>query len=176
MISYANALAWAGDLVGARAIASEVLARFRSAFGARNPVTLAAATNFAAALRLSGDRNEAYSVDQVTVRELEQAVGPAHPCTLAASNGLAIDLYLNHEMESALELFRELVGRAHRTLGQDHPDTISFEANLGLCRTAAGGSEGGGADRQRALTRLGTDSFVTSSGGWIECDIEPPEA
>jgi hypothetical protein len=153
-----------------------VLARFRSAFGARNPVTLAAATNFAATLRLSGDRNEAYSVDQVTVRELEQAVGPAHPCTLAASNGLAIDLCLNHEVESALELFRTLVGRAHRTLGPDHPDTISFEANLELCRAIGSSFEDGSADRQRALARLRPDSLITSSGGWIECDIEPPEA
>lgn len=176
MISYANALTRAGDLVGARAIASEVLARLRSVFGAGNPVTLAAATNFAVVLRLSGDRNEAYSVDQVTAREFEQAVGAEHPYTLTASNGLAIDLYLNHEVRSAIDHFQDLVGRARRTLGEDHPDTLRFAANLGHCRMTGGHREGGDSARERAVMRLSPDSAITSSSGLIECDIEPYEA
>jgi hypothetical protein len=176
MVSYANTLTRIGDLVGARAVASEVLARFRSAFTPRNPVTLAAATNFATVLRLSGDRNEAYSVDQVTVRELSQTVGAEHPFTLAGSNGLAIDLALNHEVEPATEHFHQLVDLARRTLGEDHPDTLSFEANLGRCLIAGGRHEDGSTVRERALAKLNTDGLITSSGGWLECDIEPPES
>ena len=169
-----------GDLVGARTIAAETLARYRAAFGPRNPATLAVATNFTIILRALGDRDEAYSIDQLTLRELRQAIGDDHPYTLAAMAGLATDLALNHESASALALSKDLLKRAGEILGPDHPSTLGFAANLGLDLVAAGDTEAGEELRARAVAELSaTGGEIVEEplqAGRIACDIEPPES
>ncbi|MBM2615737.1 tetratricopeptide repeat protein [Actinoplanes sp. LDG1-06] len=176
MITHANTLRRAKDLVGAKALADEAVDRCRTALGRTHPMVLAAAANTAAINRLSGARDEAYWSDQLTERELVAAVGEKHPYTLAARNGLAVDLALRHDLDAALALARVLVDSAGDVLEADHPNRLAFQANLGLLMIETGQSDEGGRLRAEALARLTTQGISVAKDEFVECEIEPPES
>jgi tetratricopeptide (TPR) repeat protein len=153
---------------------------YRTRFGERNPLTLAAATNHAITLRAIGERHSARSTDESAYHLLNDQLGTAHPYTQAAAVGLANDLIAAHDEINAARLLQETLDSAGTANRLTHPDMLICAMNLGLI-TRSWDKEGGEAlvDRNLHALRAALDPshphvVAASRGERGECDIEPP--
>ena len=163
-MTYANAMrAMGGQETSAWNQATEAVAKYRKRFGARNPLTLAAAVNQAAIARAMGEGRKARQLDEMTCNYLTTELGERHPYTLAASVGLANDLILAHEDGPARSVLERTLEHMRQVRGLEHPETLTCAINLGLVRLA-GGDPTGRARSTTASRRCGRRSARSPAG------------
>jgi hypothetical protein len=127
-----------GEVVAARELNEDTLARFRRVLGADHPDTLLSASNLAADLHVLGEVVAARALNEDTLARQRRVLGEDHPDTLASANNLAVDLQVLGEMVAARELNEDTLVRRRRVLGEDHLDTLASADNLALVLRAAG--------------------------------------
>jgi len=181
-MSYANALrdrpAERGE---AYATAVEAVTAYEEAFGATNPLTLAAQVNQAVHLRANKETQWALRADEAACQALLDALGEPHPFTVVAMINLATDRASIGDTNGALNMSEQAYAVARETRGPQHSDTLAAAANLTIDRAAAGSRvpaeptlDAVLTDLRRTLGPNHPTVAAVASGARIECDIEPP--
>jgi hypothetical protein len=183
-MSYANALRERPATRGeAFATAMDAVNAYEGAFGARNPLTLAAQVNLAVILRANGEIQSAMRADEAAYRGLRATVGERHPFTAAAMINVATDRAATGDRHGALTMSQQAYAIARDTHGAQHHEALAAAANLTVDRLL--GDAGGGGVGEPSLDTvlsdlrrtLGTEHpmvAAVASGLRVECDIEPP--
>lgn len=133
-----------GETRAGRALAEDLLERWRSSLGPDHPTTLALAAMLTSVLAWSGEGRPAVDLGEDTLRRCRDTLGPDDPVTLGTATYLTSALAWVGEADRAAVLGHETLQRCRDTLGPDHPTTLASAGQwaftlLGLGRLAAAG-------------------------------------
>lgn len=120
-----------GQLVQARGLDTDSLARLRRVLGEDHPDTLSAANNLGATLEALGEYEAARAVFTDTLARRRRVLGESHSETLLTANNLAVTL--GHGLgqhEAARDLHQDTFTRYVEKLGANHPSTLRSSTSL----------------------------------------------
>ena len=140
-----------GDSRGSRAVAEQLLDRWRSTLGPDHPDTLTAASTLTRAWLGLGERDTARTPGQDNLRRCRRVLGPDHPITLEAAAALTRALVGRGEAEATRSLGRDTLQRCRRALGPDHVLTLTAATGLTLALAQL--------DKAKAARALGQDTL-----------------
>jgi TIR domain/Tetratricopeptide repeat len=120
-----------GNSHAGRALAEQLLDRWRLVLGPDHPDTLSAASSLTVALVSVGEVEPARALGQDTLQRCRAVFGPDHLITLWAAATLTVALNELGEPESRT-LGQDTLPRCRRALGPDHPITVLAAAALSL--------------------------------------------
>jgi hypothetical protein len=156
-----------GDNSGSRAVAEQLLARWRASLGPDHPDTLTAASRLTRARVSLGEAEPARALGGDTLRRCRRVLGLDHPTTLWAAAALTRALVQLGEAEPARQLGQDTLQRCHRALGPDHPITLWAATILARALVQVGAGESArtlGQDTlQRCRSVFGPDHPTTLS-------------
>ncbi|WP_448608592.1 FxSxx-COOH system tetratricopeptide repeat protein [Geodermatophilus sp. URMC 60] len=154
-----------GDSSGSRAVAEELLGRWRAILGPDHPDTLATANTLTLALFWAGEAEPARALGQDTLQRCRRIHGPDHLMTLWVAGALALALDQLGEAAPARALGEDTLQRARRVLGPDHATTLLAATALTVALVELGEAAPAralGEDTlQRARRVLGPDHAAT---------------
>ncbi|MGR7026194.1 FxSxx-COOH system tetratricopeptide repeat protein [Geodermatophilus sp. URMC 62] len=113
------------DSSGSRAVAEQLLDRWREILGPHHPDTLTAASTLTSALILDGEVERARALGEETLQRCRRVLGPDHTTTLWTATALIGALVQLGAAEPARALGEETLQRCRRVLGPDHSTTLS---------------------------------------------------
>jgi hypothetical protein len=159
-----------GDSKAGRAIAQQLLDRWREVLGPDHPDTLTAASTLTLILFSVGEEEPGRALGEDTLERCRWMLGPDHTTTLWTGAALVGAFASVGEAERAHTLGQDTLHRCRRVLGPDHLATLFAAAGL-----TAALAQLGAAERARALGQdtlqlsrrvLGPD-HVTSLGAAV---------
>jgi hypothetical protein len=154
-----------GDSSGSRAVAEQLLDRWRSILGPDHPDTLATANHVTVALLSLGEMEPARALSEDTLERCRAALGPDHNTSLEAAALLTFVLDQAGEVEPARTLGQDTLQRCRSVLGPDDPDTLGAAAALTFALNELGEVEPARALGEDTLERcrrvLGPDHLFT---------------
>jgi TIR domain/Tetratricopeptide repeat len=119
-----------GDSHAGRAVAEQLLDRWRTILGLDHPDTLTAASILTLYLISLGEAESARTLGQDTLRRCHRVFGPDHPTTLGAAAAVTGALVMLSEAEQARTLGQDTLRRCHRVFGPDHAFTLWSAATV----------------------------------------------
>jgi DNA-binding SARP family transcriptional activator len=154
-----------GDSSGSRAVAEQLLDRWRRVLGSDHPDTLSAAGSLTRALVQLGEVEPGRALAEDALRRCRRVLGPDHPTTLHSATVLAHALLGLGKVESARLLGEDALRRCRRVLGPDHPTTLHSATVLARALVEVGDVEPARALGEDTLRRcrqvLGPDQART---------------
>ncbi|HEV3496742.1 MAG TPA: FxSxx-COOH system tetratricopeptide repeat protein, partial [Actinomycetes bacterium] len=119
-----------GDSPGSRAVAEQMLDRWRSNLGPDHPDTLTAASTLVLALTSVGEVELARALGEDTLQRCRRVLDPDHASTLWTAVALMQALFAVGEVEPAYALGEDTLQQCRRVLGPDHSTTLLAAATL----------------------------------------------
>ncbi len=151
-----------GDNVGSRAVAEQLLDRWREILGPDHPDTLTAASTLTIALFSVGEVQPARALGQDTLQRARRVLGGDHSTTLVAAAVLIQALGLGGEAKAARDLGEDTLRRCRRVLGSDHRYTLAVATALAALYWLGEPARALGQDTlQRCHRALGPDHPIT---------------
>jgi hypothetical protein len=136
-----------GDVTGAVAAFTELLAEQARVLGPDDTKTLTTRRNLAGWTGRTGDVTGAVAALTDLLTDVERTLGPDDPNTLTVRNNLGYWRGDSGDVAGAVAVFTELLATQKRVLGPDHPDTLRSRYNLADWTGESG-------DVTRAVTEL----------------------
>ncbi|WP_261565665.1 FxSxx-COOH system tetratricopeptide repeat protein [Frankia gtarii] len=130
LVATCRYLTRSGQLIVARALAEDTLARFQRLLGYDHPDTLDAAHGLARTLRDLGEYGAARAINEDTLDRRRRILGDDHLDSIASAHSIAVVLADLGEYGAARAINEDTLDRRRRILGDDHRDTISSANNL----------------------------------------------
>jgi hypothetical protein len=156
-----------GDSHASRAVAEQLLDRWRSVLGPDHPDTLTVAGTLILALISVGEVESACALGEDTLQRCRRVLGPDHASTLWTAVAVLQALFSVNDVEPARALGQDTLERCRRMLGPDHATTLLAAATLTLSLAGLAEAELARALGEDTLERcrrvLGPDHATTLS-------------